>query len=199
MSDTRRGMKGIGILSLIFVLLLIFQMIAPYLGWANPEVEEGFVIDDVTNGLGGPTCLEWVSNYDLLVCDRDGGTIKLLNFNIDSNSSLWTPTDSSFPLITDLHEPHDILILDDHTLISERGKLTRINQTTLDQTLNDAPRWTLIDGVPTGNHQTNNLDIMPNGTVIWHVGSTCNICDEVDERNAALLSQSCQPLERTPG
>ena len=28
---------------------------------------------------------------------------------------------------------------------------------------------------------------MPNGTVIWHVGSTCNICDEVDERNAALL------------
>ena len=166
MSDTRRGLKGIGILSLMFVLLLIFQMIAPYLGWANPEVEEGFVIDDVTNGLGGPTCLEWVSNYDLLICDRDGGTIKLLNFNIDSNNSIWTPTNSSFTLLTGLHEPHDILILDDHILISERGKLTRINQTGLDQTLNEAPRWTVIDGVPAGNHQTNNLDIMPNLSLI---------------------------------
>ena len=90
-------------------------------------------------------------------------------------------------MLTNVHEPHDILILDDHILVSERGKLTRINQTVLDSTLDDAPRWTLIDDIPTGNHQTNNLDIMPNGTVIWHVGSTCNICDEVDERNAALL------------
>ena len=187
MSDTRRGLKGIGTLSLIFVVLLIVQMVSPFLGWDNPEVEEGFVIDEVTNGLGGPACLEWVSNYDLLVCDRDGGTIKLLNFDIDSNGRNWTPTDSSFTLLTDLHEPHDILIHDDHILISERGKLTRINQTSLDQTLNQALRWTVIEGVPTGNHQTNNLDIMPNGTVIWHVGSTCNICDEVDERNAALL------------
>ena len=72
-------------------------------------------------------------------------------------------------------------------LVSERGKLTRINQTLIDSTLDEVPRWTLIKDVPTGNHQTNNLDVMPNGTVIWHVGSTCNICDEADERNAALL------------
>ncbi len=187
LSDIRRGMKGIGILSLIFAMLLIVQMISPYLGWDDPEVEDGFAIDVVTSGLGGPACLEWVSDYDLLVCDRDGGTIELLNFDIDSNGWNWTPTNNSFTLLTGLHEPHDILILDDHILISERGKLTRINQTELDQTLDDAPRVVVIDGVPTGNHQTNNLDIMPNGTVIWHVGSTCNICDEVDERNAALL------------
>ena len=186
MSDTRRGLKGVGTLSLIFVMLLIVQMISPFLGWDDPEVEEGFVIDEVTNGLGGPACLEWISNYDLLVCDRDGGTIKLLNFYIDSNDSSWTPTDNSSILLTDLHEPHDILILEDHILISERGKLTRINQTSLDQTLNEAPRWAIIDDVPTGNHQTNNLDIMPNGTVIWHVGSTCNICDEVDVQHALL-------------
>ena len=28
---------------------------------------------------------------------------------------------------------------------------------------------------------------MPNGTLIWHSGSTCNVCDEDDRRNAALL------------
>ena len=185
MSDARRGWFRIGILSLTFVVLLIIQMISPYLGWSDPDVEEGFAIEEVVSGLGGPACLEWVSDSDLLVCDRDGGVIRLLNFDLSSND--WEPTQDSFTLLTDLHEPHDILILDDHILISERGKLTRINQTLLDSTLDDALRWTLIDDVPTGNHQTNNLDIMPNGTVIWHVGSTCNICDEVDERNAALL------------
>lgn len=185
MSDARRGWFRIGILSLTFVVLLIIQMISPYLGWSDPDVEEGFAIEEVVSGLGGPACLEWVSDSDLLVCDRDGGVIRLLNFDLSSND--WEPTQDSFTLLTDLHEPHDILILDDHILISERGKLTRINQTLLDSTLDDTLRWTLIDDVPTGNHQTNNLDIMPNGTVIWHVGSTCNICDEVDERNAALL------------
>ena len=185
MTDTRRGWFGIGILSLIFVALLILQMVSPYLGWSDPDVEEGFAIEEVVSGIGGPTCLEWVSDSDLLVCDRDGDVIRLLNFDLSSND--WEPTQDSFTLLTEVHEPHDILILDDHILISERGKLTRINQTLLDSTLDDAPRWTLIDDVPTGNHQTNNLDVMPNGTVIWHVGSTCNICDEVDEHNAALL------------
>ena len=185
MSETRRAWSGIGILTLLFVILLILQMSPPYLGWSDPEVEDGFVIDEVVNGLGGPACLEWVSDRDLLVCDRDGDVIRLLNFDLSEDE--WKPTEQSFTLLTNVHEPHDILILDDHILVSERGKLTRINQTVLDSTLDDAPRWTLIDDIPTGNHQTNNLDIMPNGTVIWHVGSTCNICDEVDERNAALL------------
>ena len=185
MSNARQGWYGIGILSLTFVVLLLLQMASPYLGWNNPEVEDGFVIDEVVSGLGGPACLEWISDRDLLVCDRDGDVIRLLNFEIDSNQ--WEPTEHSFTLLTNLHEPHDILILDDHILVSERGKLTRINQTLIDSTLDEVPRWTLIEDVPTGNHQTNNLDVMPNGTVIWHVGSTCNICDEADERNAALL------------
>ena len=185
MSNLRRAWSGIGILTLLFVVLLILQMVSPYLGWNDPDVEDGFVIDEVVSGLGGPACLEWVSDRDLLVCDRDGDVIRLLNFDMSEDE--WKPTELSFTLLTNVHEPHDILIVDDYILVSERGKLTRINQTILDSTLDDAPRWTLIDDIPTGNHQTNNLDIMPNGTVIWHVGSTCNICNEADERNAALL------------
>ena len=117
MTDTRRGWFGIGILSLIFVALLILQMVSPYLGWSDPDVEEGFAIEEVVSGIGGPTCLEWVSDSDLLVCDRDGDVIRLLNFDLSSND--WEPTQDSFTLLTEVHEPHDILILDDHILISE--------------------------------------------------------------------------------
>ena len=45
----------------------------------------------------------------------------------------------------------------------------------------------LNDNIPIGNHQTNAINVLPNGTLIWHSGSTCNICDEDDSRNAALL------------
>ena len=180
MVDNRRTLKAIGLMVLILVLMLLVRMIAPFTGWVDPEVETGFSVEEVTSDLGGPACLEWVSNEELLVCDRDGDRIVLLTFDGED----WTH--ASETLVGDLHEPHDILFLSDHVLISERGKLTRINQTGL-AGLNAAERWTLIEGVPTGNHQTNNLDVMPNGTVIWHVGSTCNICEEGDERNAALL------------
>ena len=115
MSDARKGWYGIGILSLMFVALLLLQMASPYLGWTDPDVEDGFEIDEVVSGLGGPACLEWISDRDLLVCDRDGDVIRLLNFDIDSNQ--WEPTQQSFTLLTNVHEPHDILILDDHILV----------------------------------------------------------------------------------
>ena len=30
----------------------------------------------------------------------------------------------------------------------------------------------LIDDIPIGNHQTNAINVLPNGTLIWHSGST---------------------------
>ena len=34
----------------------------------------------------------------------------------------------------------------------------------------------LVDGIPSGNHQTNAVNLLPNGTLVWHSGSTCNLC-----------------------
>ena len=68
-------------------------------------------------------------------------------------------------------------------------------------------RTALISGVPSGNHQTNAINALPNGTLIWHSGSTCNVCEEKDERNAALLWgepnqwrswRSCVPVSAIP-
>ena len=45
----------------------------------------------------------------------------------------------------------------------------------------------LVEGIPSGNHQTNAVMDGGNGTLLWHSGSTKNIIVEADERNAALL------------
>ena len=88
-------------------------------------------------------------------------------------------------LVDDLDRPHDVAITDSHLFVSEAGKLSRYAH---DGQLGEiGNKTTLISNVPTGNHQTNAVNILPNGTLVWHSGSTCNICVEDDPRNGALL------------
>ena len=158
----------------VLVLLLVARQIYPYSSFNTPTVGDGFEIEVVATNLGGPTCLEWFDDSTLIVCDRDGGQIYALDLNM-----------SKTVLVDDLDRPHDVAITDSHLFVSEAGKLSRyIHDGQLGEIGN---KTTLISNVPTGNHQTNAVNILPNGTLVWHSGSTCNICVEDDPRNGALL------------
>ena len=156
------------------ILLLVARQIYPYSSFNTPTVGDGYEIEVVATNLGGPTCLEWFDDSTLIVCDRDGGQIYALDLNM-----------SKTILVDDLDRPHDVAITDSHLFVSEAGKLSRyVHDGQLGEIGN---KTTLISNVPTGNHQTNAVNILPNGTLVWHSGSTCNICVEDDPRNGALL------------
>ncbi|MGB1437763.1 MAG: PQQ-dependent sugar dehydrogenase [Candidatus Poseidoniaceae archaeon] len=158
----------------VLVLLLVARQIYPYSSFNTPTVGDGFEIEVVATNLGGPTCLEWFDDSTLIVCDRDGGQIYALDLNM-----------SKTVLVDDLDRPHDVAITDSNLFVSEAGKLSRyVHDGQLGEIGN---KTTLISNVPTGNHQTNAVNILPNGTLVWHSGSTCNICVEDDPRNGALL------------
>ena len=158
----------------VLVLLLVARQIYPYSSFNTPTVDDGFEIKVVATDLGGPTCLEWLDASTLVVCDRDGGQIYTLDMNM-----------SKTVLINNLDRPHDVAITNSDIFVSEAGKLSRYaHNGDLGEIGN---KTVLISGVPTGNHQTNAVNILPNGTLVWHSGSTCNICVEDDERNGALL------------
>ncbi|MGB0476404.1 MAG: PQQ-dependent sugar dehydrogenase [Candidatus Poseidoniaceae archaeon] len=158
----------------VLVLLLVARQIYPYSSFNTPTVGDGFEIEVVATNLGGPTCLEWFDDSTLIVCDRDGGQIYALDLNM-----------SKTVLVDNLDRPHDVAITDSHLFVSEAGKLSRyVHDGQLGEIGN---KTTLISNVPTGNHQTNAVNILPNGTLVWHSGSTCNICVEDDPRNGALL------------
>ena len=158
----------------LLVFLLLARQIYPYTSFNSPEVPDGYEIEAVAKNLGGPTCLEWFDADTLIVCDRDGGQIYTLDLEYRRTV-----------LVEDLDHPHDIAVTDTNLYVSEAGTLSRYSHNgQLEQMQN---RTELISGVPTGNHQTNAVNILPNGTLVWHSGSTCNICDEDDQRNAALL------------
>ncbi|MGA0331068.1 MAG: PQQ-dependent sugar dehydrogenase [Candidatus Poseidoniaceae archaeon] len=158
----------------ILVFLLVARQIYPYSSFNTPTVDDGFEISVVATNLGGPTCLEWFDESTLIVCDRDGGQIYAFDMNM-----------SKTVLIDGLDRPHDVAITDSNLFVSEAGKLSRyVHDGQLGEIEN---KTTLISNVPTGNHQTNAVNILPNGTLVWHSGSTCNICVEDDPRNGALL------------
>ena len=105
--------------------------------------------------------LEWFDASTLIGCDRDGGQIYTLDMNM-----------SKRVLINNLDRPHDIAITNSDIFVSEAGKLSRY---THNGDLREIGNKTvLVSGVPTGNHQTNAVNILPNGTLVWHSGSTCN-------------------------
>jgi len=159
---------------LLLICLLLARQIYPYSSFNSPSVEDGYEIEIVATNLGGPTCLEWFDAETLIVCDRDGGQIYALDTEYRRTV-----------LIDGLDRPHDIAVTNTSIIVSEAGTLSRYSHNgQLEQIQN---RTELISGVPTGNHQTNAVNILPNGTLVWHSGSTCNICDEKDERNGALL------------
>lgn len=164
------------VLPVVFFLffLLVAREIYPYVEPLNSEVIDGYDIEKIATGFGGPTCLEWADENHLLMCDRDGG--RLLSLNASDGFSSTT-------LLSGLNNPHGIHISHQHVFISEESKLTRYDNTNF--TLENPT--ILVEGVPSGNHQTNAINAFPNGTLIWHSGSTCNVCEEDDSRNAALL------------
>ena len=160
--------------ALFLVAILLVRQIYPYVSGNEPTVVDGYEIHLVATDLGGPTCLVWVNHTHLMVCDRDSGAITELNIESDERRTL----------LSGLDRPHGLALGDGQAFVSEAGRLTAHN---ISQTGLFVDERVLVDGVPVGNHQTNTVDILPNGTLLWHSGSTCNICDEKDERNGALL------------
>lgn len=164
------------VLPAVFLVFVAFvaRQIYPYSSFNTPTVEDGFEIEVVATNLGGPTCLEWFDESTLIVCDRDGGQI----YSLDTNMSKTV-------LINGLDRPHDIAFTDAHLFVSEAGTLTRYAHDGQFEGIGN--KTVLVSNIPIGNHQTNAVNILPNGTLVWHSGSTCNICIEDDERNGALL------------
>ncbi|HJL96759.1 MAG TPA: hypothetical protein QF401_01275, partial [Candidatus Poseidoniaceae archaeon] len=66
------------VVSLMFFLLLARELY-PYVEPFNSEVIEGYTLEKIATGFGGPTCLEWVDEEHLILCDRDEGRILSLN------------------------------------------------------------------------------------------------------------------------
>ena len=180
---------GLGVAALL-VLMLLAREILPYIIEPEPSLTvDDLQIDKVAEGLGNPTCMEWIDSEWLLVCDADSGSVLALALNESEFSA-------HISILGGLDNPHGLLLWEDgddgseHLFVSQAGKLEswEILQGSNPAEWELGPRSTLISGVPSSGHQQNAIKPGPDGDLIWHSGSTCNVCTEEDPRSAALLS-----------
>ncbi len=175
----------------ILASLILFRLFHAHLEIPEPQsAVDGMIIEVVIEGIGNPTCLEWYNNLYLLICDRSGNIFSVRYDSTDDKFA--TPV----PILTNLNDPHGVLVWKDsknessRLFISERGQLSAWDISNI----GDGPsnwglseRQFLIEGIPAGNHQTNAISASKNDTLIWHSGSTSNADEENDDRNGALL------------
>ena len=129
------------VISLVF--LMVARQIYPYAGVMVAEIQDGYEQETIATGMGGPTCL--VFHNDILhVCDRDDGRILTIDGDV---------------LLDGLKHPHGMVFIDDGVVISEEGKLTKYD-------FNFENPVVLVKGIPSGNHQTNAVNLLPNGTLV---------------------------------
>ena len=68
------------------------------------------------------------------------------------------------------------------------GETTRITRLELDPATHRAiKRDVVIDGLPSGGHNTRTVLFRPTGELYVSIGSSCNVCIEKDERRAAVM------------
>jgi glucose/arabinose dehydrogenase len=65
--------------------------------------------------------------------------------------------------------------------------ITRVTRVTIGPDLRETGRSTFLDGLPAGGHSTRTVLPLADGSVLLSVGSSCNVCEEADERRAAVI------------
>ena len=153
---------------------------APLVEIPGAFVPDGFSLIKFAD-LYRPTSLTFDPNGRLFATSFDGTVHVFTDLDGDGRADQDDIFASgfSFPLgIVARTQPRDILV-------SSTGKITVLRD--LDGNNSAETRFDLVNDLPTGLHQNNNLKFGPDGWLYVGVGSTCDVCDEASSRSATIL------------
>lgn len=96
-------------------------------------------------------------------------------------------SDAVIPLIEGLRNPHGIIFYDNRLFVAEEHKLVEYEYSPQAQ-LATKPK-TIMELPLSGGHYTRSIHMEPWGKrILVSVGSSCNVCNEEDDRRAKILT-----------
>lgn len=146
----------------------------------EPTLKETTSIDIFAQNLGGARDLEFSPKGTLLASLTSEGKIIAIKNNETKD------------VLAGLNRPHGIAFYNGKLYIAEETKVTRYSwdeqnlKASFDKVLFDLPKG--------GNHFTRSLVFDKTGKLYISIGSTCNVCNEEDERYAAVLISDTEGL-----
>jgi len=185
---------------LLFVLILMAAFVSTnYLGVRpsassginNITLPEGFVIDVYADDLGssllsypgpspGPRMLMQKDGLLFVSIPNKGIVVTLPDIDGDKKA------DDVNVFISGLDSPHGLDHYDGWFYIAEESRLIRVRDDDGDLIADKDSIEVLIDDLPSGGHYTRTVKVHDDALYL-SMGSSCNVCDEEDERRAAII------------
>lgn len=186
-----RNLALLGVASLVVVAALAWTFrvqLSPLLGVnvdAGPggeaalQLPDGYASTVFARGLDNPRFLAVSPDGVLLVAERGRDRVVALPDNDGDGTS-----DELMVVGEGYGRAHDLQVTPDGTLLVA-GEAA-LYEVTLEG-LVEADRRALVDDLPTGGfHTTKSVAILPSGAVLLSIGSSCNVCDEADDRRGTI-------------
>jgi glucose/arabinose dehydrogenase len=141
----------------------------------------GFNMQQIASGLAGPRFMAFDDAGNLLVADAKAGTIYRYPA---ANGSIGPATEPPAGLISGLDAPSNVALHDGYLYVGETPAISRY---AYDPAGAVGTRQVVVADLPRGGHSTRTVVFGPDASMYVSVGSSCNICNESDERRAAVL------------
>jgi glucose/arabinose dehydrogenase len=156
----------------------------------NINLPQGFKIDvfaDTLDGSSlsypgpnpGPRMMLLKDNVLFVTIPNTGKVVALPDANVDKKA------DGVVTFIDKLNNPHGIDYYDGWFYIAQENRVIRVKESGNDLRADMNTFEVLIDNLPTGGHFTRTIKIH-NNSLYLSIGSSCNVCNEQDERRAAI-------------
>lgn len=150
-------------------------------GTADLTLPPGFSGSVFAQGLNGPRFIAFGPDGVLYAADRGNGRIVALPDEDGDGSA-----DEIRVLADNLDAPHSLVYHQGAWYVGVPSGVIRLIDSDNDGVAES--REAVIDDIPTsGNHRTRTVEFLPDGRMVLSVGSTCNVCDEDDQRRATVL------------
>ena len=186
-----RNLALVGVVSLLVIIGLgwIFRaQLAPWLGVnvdggaggvAELQLPEGYAASVFAEGLDDPRFLAVSPDGVLFVAERGADRVVALpDADGDGRADETVEIGSGYGRGQDL-------------AFTATGSLLVAGETTLWEVtldgLRERDRRAVVDGLPAGGfHSTKSVAVLADGSVLLSIGSSCNVCNEEDDRRATV-------------
>jgi glucose/arabinose dehydrogenase len=186
-----RNLALFGLISLVLIVgpgWIFRAQLAPWLGvnvdggsggQATLVVPDGYAVNVFAQGLDGPRFMAVSPDGVLFVAERGADRVVALP-DADGDGV----ADETVEIGAGYGRGQDLAFTADGSLLVA-GEET-LWAVTLDG-LREAARTAVVEDLPVGGfHSTKSVAVLPDGAILLSIGSSCNACDEEDERRATV-------------
>lgn len=143
------------------------------------KVPSGFKISIFAEGVPGARVIAPDTFGNLWVSQMSEGVVSLIEVDKDSGVAKGVS-----PIFTNLNRPHGLVFhpkFPFRLYIAEEDKIISV------PTYSEPDTIKIVDLPTGGNHKSRTIGFGPDGRFYVSIGSTCNVCNETDERRAAIM------------